>query len=119
GNLDVNKPIQQELELWDDIKEAIYGKIVRKVGNRRYLEDWSKDVNEIAQRYIRWITDRINDKENPIKNEFSKFVYSLQINLNKSITIELAIEMLAQHLITKPVFEALFDQNSFVNNNPV
>ncbi|HHY0233111.1 TPA: hypothetical protein ACVUV1_000550 [Staphylococcus aureus] len=88
GNLDVNKPIQQELELWDDIKEAIYGKIVRKVGNRRYLEDWSKDVNEIAQRYIRWITDRINDKENPIKNEFSKFVYSLQINLNKSITIE-------------------------------
>lgn len=119
GNLDVNKPIQQELELWDDIKEVIYGKIVRKVGNRRYLEDWSKDVNEIAQRYIRWITDRINDKENPIKNEFSKFVYSLQINLNKSITIELAIEMLAQHLITKPVFEALFDQNSFVNNNPV
>ena len=27
--------------------------------------------------------------------------------------------MLAQHLITKPVFEALFDSYSFVNDNPV
>lgn len=119
GNPGINQPIQPEFELWDEIKDAIYGKIVRKVGNRRYLEDWSKDVNEIAQRYIRWINERVNDKENPIKNELSKFVYSLQTNLNKSITTELAIEMLAQHLITKPVFEALFDQNSFVNNNPV
>ena len=27
--------------------------------------------------------------------------------------------MLAQHLITAPIFEALFGEYSFVNNNPV
>ena len=27
--------------------------------------------------------------------------------------------MLSQHLITKPIFEALFSEYSFVNNNPV
>ncbi|XKE94435.1 DEAD/DEAH box helicase family protein [Metaplanococcus flavidus] len=117
--VDVDHPVQTELQLWDDIQDAIFGKIVQKVGDRRYLEDWSKDVNEIAQRYIRWVNERLEDKDNPIKTEFTKFVYSLQHNINESITQESAVEMLAQHLITKPVFEALFDEYSFVHNNPV
>lgn len=43
----------------------------------------------------------------------------LRYNINDSIDEEQAIEMLAQHLITQPIFEALFDEYSFVNNNPV
>ncbi|WP_394122090.1 DEAD/DEAH box helicase [Planococcus donghaensis] len=117
--VDVEQPVQTELQLWDEIQDTIFGRIVQKVGDRRYLEDWSKDVNEIAQRYIRWINERLNDKENPIKTEFTKFVHGLQHNINESITQDSAVEMLAQHLITKPVFEALFDEYSFVNNNPV
>lgn len=119
NGVDVDTPQQMELELWDNIEDAIFGKIVQKVGDRRYLEDWSKDVNEIAQRYIRWINERLEDKDNPIKEEFDKFISSLRHNINESITQESAVEMLAQHLITKPVFEALFDEYSFVNNNPV
>lgn len=119
NGVDVDTPQQTELELWDNIEDAIFGKIVQKVGDRRYLEDWSKDVNEIAQRYIRWINERLEDKDNPIKEEFDKFISSLRHNINESITQESAVEMLAQHLITKPVFEALFDEYSFVNNNPV
>lgn len=117
--VDVEQPVQTELQLWDEIQDAIFGKIVQKVGDRRYLEDWSKDVNDIAQRYIRWINERLNDKDNPIKTEFTKFVHGLQHNINQSITQDSAVEMLAQHLITKPVFEALFDEYSFINNNPV
>ena len=118
NGVEVDTPQQMELEL-GNIEDAIFGKIVRKVGDRRYLEDWSKDVNEIAQRYIRWINERLEDKYNPIKEEFNKFISSLRHNINESITKESAVEMLAQHLITKPVFEALFDEYSFVNNNPV
>ncbi len=40
-------------------------------------------------------------------------------DLNDSITDEEVIEMLAQHLITKPVFDALFSGYSFASNNPV
>lgn len=119
NGVEVDTPQQMELELWENIEDAIFGKIVQKVGDRRYLEDWSKDVNEIAQRYIRWINERLEDKYNPIKEEFNKFISSLRHNINESITKESAVEMLAQHLITKPVFEALFDEYSFVNNNPV
>ncbi|HPN70031.1 MAG TPA: N-6 DNA methylase, partial [Saprospiraceae bacterium] len=36
-----------------------------------------------------------------------------------SITQQEAVEMLSQHIITKPVFEALFEGYSFVKNNPI
>ncbi|WP_338210825.1 type ISP restriction/modification enzyme [Lactiplantibacillus paraxiangfangensis] len=111
---------QTELELnWHEIQDAIYGRIVKKVGDRRYLEDWSKDVQDLAQRHIRWIQNLIADKQSPFAKAFRKYVKSLQHNINSDIDQDQAIEMLAQHIITKPIFEALFDQYSFVNDNPV
>lgn len=111
---------QTQLDLeWDKFEGAIYGKIVQKVGDRKYLENWSTDVAKIAQRQISWIKTKLNDKKDPITIEFKKFVSSLQHNINESIDENQAAEMLSQHLITKPIFEALFDEYSFVNNNPV
>ena len=113
------KPYQTELELeWEAVEGAIYGKIVQKVGDRRYLEDWSKDVADIARRHIQGI--KIILEQNPdSKTAFERFLRSLQHNINESIDQEQAIEMLAQHLITQPIFEALFEGYSFVKDNPV
>lgn len=102
-----------------DLERAIYGKIVRKVGNVRYWEDWSKDVAEIAQQHMLRIRVMLEDTNSEAYKEFQKFIRSLRYNINDSISETQAIEMLAQHLITKPVFEALFDSYSFVMNNPV
>ncbi|MBS0948594.1 DEAD/DEAH box helicase [Levilactobacillus brevis] len=113
-------PEQTELELnWHEIQDAIYGRIVKKVGDRRYLEDWTADVQKLAERHIRWIKNLIDDKHSAFAKSFKKYVKSLQHNINSEIDDQQAIEMLAQHVITKPIFEALFDQYSFVNDNPV
>lgn len=118
--IEPDEPIQQELDLnWENMKEAIYGKIVEKVGDRKYLEDWSNDVSTIAQRYIDWINLKLKDEKSDLAIEFNNYVQSLKHNINNGIDQKQAIEMLAQHLITKPVFEALFSEYSFVNNNPV
>ena len=115
-----NTPVQTELEFeWDKFEGAIFGKIVQKVGDRKYLENWSKDVAKIAERQINWIKNKLSDKKDPISLEFKKFVSSLQHNINESIDENQAAEMLSQHLITKPIFEALFSEYSFVNQNPV
>lgn len=115
-----NTPVQTELEFeWDKFEGAIFGKIVQKVGDRKYLENWSKDVAKIAERQINWIKNKLSDKKDPISLEFKKFVSSLQHNINESINENQAAEMLSQHLITKPIFEALFAEYSFVNQNPV
>lgn len=102
-----------------DLERAIFGKIVRKVGNVRYWEDWSKDVAKIAEQHMLRIRVMLEDTDSEAYKEFQKFIKSLRYNINDSISETQAIEMLAQHLITKPVFEALFDSYSFVMNNPV
>lgn len=88
------------------------------MGDRRYLEDWSKDVADIARRHIQGI-EFILEQNSASKSAFDKFLKSLQHNINESIDQSQAIEMLAQHLITLPIFDALFGEYSFVKNNPV
>ncbi|MFY1049322.1 type ISP restriction/modification enzyme [Apilactobacillus sp. 1-1-2] len=113
--------VTEQLELpldWQEMRNAFYGKVVQKVGDRRYLEDWSKDVANIAKRHITRISDIIESNDGA-KMAFDNFLNSLHYNINNSIGKEQAVEMLAQHLITEPIFEALFGEYSFVRNNAV
>ena len=103
---------------FEKMRDAFYGKVVQKVGDRRYLEDWSKDVSDIAYMYIRRIGD-LTESNQGVKLAFDNFLNSLHHNINDSINQEDAIEMLAQHLITEPIFDALFGEYSFVKNNVV
>ncbi|MGG3752844.1 DEAD/DEAH box helicase [Heyndrickxia coagulans] len=125
GGFIVAEPVSEQLAFnldeddFSEIERAIYGKIVKKVGNVRYWEDWSKDVAEIAQQHMMRIRVMLEDTNSETYMAFQKFLSGLRHNINNSISEKQAIEMLAQHLITKPVFEALFDSYSFVNNNPV
>ncbi|WP_211224580.1 DEAD/DEAH box helicase [Marinimicrobium agarilyticum] len=103
-----------------DIEKAIYAKIVEKCGNRHHWEDWANDIAKIARTHI----DRIQGiLENPANTQekaaFEAFAAELRDDLNDSISDGEIIEMLAQHLVTKPVFDALFDEYSFAKNNPM
>jgi predicted helicase len=107
--------------LWsfDDWKDAIFAKIVQKVGQRTYWENWAQDVATIAKNHISRITHLVSGENEILRTEFASFLKGLQDNLNPSISQTDAIEMLAQHLITKPVFDALFEGYAFTELNPV
>ena len=98
-------------------KDEIYAKIVKKCGKRQYWELWAKDIAEIATRHIQEINILLENPE--IKEKFSVFLKALQMNLNSSIQQSDAVEMLAEHMITKPVFDALFEGYEFVKHNPI
>lgn len=103
-----------------ELERAIYAKVVQKCGNRNHWEDWANDIAKIANTHI----DRIQAiLENPAntteKAAFDAFAAELRDDLNDSISDEEIIEMLAQHLITKPVFDALFEDYSFAQHNPM
>ncbi len=104
------------LEEWRD---AIYAKIVQKCGDRRYWESWAKDVAEIADRHIARIKLLLEGSHPTHRAAFALFLKGLRENLNPSISQDDAIEMLSQHLITKPVFDALFEGYAFTQHNPV
>jgi len=103
-----------------EIQKAIYAKIVDKCGNRHHWEDWANDIAKIARTHI----DRIQGiLENPANTQeqaaFNAFAAELRDDLNDSISDSEIVEMLAQHLVTKPVFDALFDEYSFASHNPM
>lgn len=110
--------VQLPLPQMAQVQGAIYAKMVQKVGDKRYWEQWAADVAKIAQSYIERIK-RLVAQPGKHKEAFDGFLSGLRKNINPSVSADEVIEMLAQHLITKPVFEALFENYSFVQNNPV
>jgi len=100
-------------------RDAIYAKIVQKVGDRRYWETWARDVSEIAERHTTRIKALLAGGNSDLKEVFAAFLDGLRRNLNDAITEDQAVEMLSQHSVTKPVFEALFEDYSFAAHNPV
>jgi predicted helicase len=103
---------------FEKLQSAIYARMVKKVGDKQYWEQWAASVGDIAKRHIARI-QRLVVQPGEHKVAFESFLTDLRKNINPSITSNNAIEMLAQHIITKPVFEALFENYSFVNDNPV
>ena len=104
---------------FEGFRDAMYARIVQKVGERRYWETWAKDVSEIAQAHITRINGLLADEGSNQAKEFTIFLDGLRGNLNENITRDEAVEMLAQHLVTRPIFEAIFDDYNFGANNPV
>ena len=101
-----------------DWREAVYAKIVEKVGERQYWENWASNVADVASKQ----TARIGlllDSSPDVRAEFDRFVKGLQDTLNPSVSEQDALDMLAQHLITQPVLDALFEDFSFAAHNPV
>lgn len=103
---------------FQELQNVMFARMVQKVGDRRYWEQWAKDVAQIAERFIERI-NRLVKEDGPHSIAFANFLEGLRKNINPSISEGEAIEMLSQHIITKPVFEALFEGYSFVKNNPI
>lgn len=103
-----------------EFERALYARIVQKCGTRDYWEDWAKDIANIAKTHIARITSIVNDTANVREvTTFRDFTKELRDDLNDSITDEEVIEMLAQHLITQPVFDALYGDYEFSRYNPI
>lgn len=103
----------------DALRDAMYAKVVAKVGSRKYWNEWAKSVADIATRQTTRIHALLGDPNTGVREEFDRFLAGLRGNLNDGITESDAIDMLAQHLITRPVFDALFAGSQFLEHNPV
>lgn len=103
-----------------EIERAIYAKVVKKCGNRLHWEEWATDIAKIAQTHITRIESILENPANTVERAaFQSFAEELRDDLNDSLSDGEIVEMLAQHIITRPVFEALFSDYSFAASNPI
>uniref|UniRef100_UPI0035CF5B1D type ISP restriction/modification enzyme n=1 Tax=Bartonella sp. AA89HNZF TaxID=3243442 RepID=UPI0035CF5B1D len=104
---------------YKEFPNALKTLIAKKFAIADYWENWAGNVAEIAQNHITHLQNLLADENSEAFHAFDAFHKELKNNLNSEIKQEEAIEMLAQHLVTRPVFEALFEGNEFVQNNAI
>lgn len=103
-----------------EIERALYAQVVKKCGNRHHWEDWANDIAKIANTHIDRIQAILENPDNTAEiAAFEDFSKEIRDDLNNAISEADIVEMLAQHLITKPVFDALFEGYNFTQHNPM
>ncbi len=105
-------PKQAQKTLFDaillqDLANAVYNVMPTKLGDRNYWENFAKKTGNIA----RTLNHRLKDifEKNP--EIFHGFLDSLRGNIHQSIKEEEALDMITSHIITKPIFDAIFGDN--------
>ena len=101
------------------LRDAILAMLVDKYSNPRYWEGWADRIGEIARRHEARIRALLRIPNSGVQRIFADFLLELRNNLNDGISENDAIAMLSQHLVTKPVFDALFADFDFGELNPV
>lgn len=102
----------------DAINEAVYAAIPKKLGDREYWAEWAKGIGQVAERLITRINTLV-DSSPALAQDFARFLKGLQDTLNPTVGRDEAVEMLAQHILTLPVFQALFADTEFPTRNVV
>ncbi len=103
-------PKQAQKTLFDaillqDLANAVF--MPTKLGDRNYWENFTKKTGNIA----RTLNNRLKDifEKNP--EFFHGFLDSLKGNIHSNIKEDEALDMITSHIITKPIFDAIFGDN--------
>ncbi|GHQ49740.1 hypothetical protein JP0069_09110 [Helicobacter pylori] len=93
--------------LLQDLADAMYNVMPTKLGDRNYWENFTKKTGNIA----RTLNNRLKMifEKNP--EIFHGFLDSLRGNIHQNIKEDEALDMITSHIITKPIFDAIFGDN--------
>ncbi|GAA8836635.1 hypothetical protein HpRN161_11810 [Helicobacter pylori] len=105
-------PKQAQKTLFDaillqDLANAVYNVMPTKLGDRNYWENFTKKTGNIA----RTLNNRLKDIFGKNPEIFHGFLDSLRNNVHKNIKEDEALDMITSHIITKPIFDAIFGDN--------
>ena len=102
------------------IEEHIKSMIIKKLGNRREWEDWAQDVGEICSRQVEHIKSMVGEDATPENRKaFADFKTELAAATRVKLSDDDVVEMLAQHIVIKPVLDELFRGYPFTEKNAI
>ncbi|GAA7517983.1 DEAD/DEAH box helicase family protein [Helicobacter pylori] len=107
-----NDPKQAQKTLFDaiflqNLADAVYNVMPTKLGDRNYWENFTKKTGNIA----RTLNNRLKDIFGKNPEIFRGFLDSLRGNIHQNIREDEALDMITSHIITKPIFDAVFGDN--------
>ena len=102
------------------VEETIKSTIIKKLGRRKEWQDWAEDVAKICTEQVKAINKLLDANQAPdFQAEFAKFCLDLNDSIGQHLDRADIIEMLAQHIVIKPVLDELFRGFPFTEQNPI
>ncbi len=108
----------EQLQLALQLDDKVASKIVEMVGDRRFWPTWGQRAANVCQTVETKLTDAL-DSNLALSDVLDEFVADLQKTVGPQVTRESAAQMIAQHVVTIPIFEYMFAESRFVERNPV
>ncbi|BCV18466.1 DNA damage-inducible protein [Atopobiaceae bacterium P1] len=124
GSHDQGDSGQSQLILGDNdeslqkMARAIRAQIVRKCGTKIYWSEWSSDVGAVTRARAEQIRSLVA-APGRAADAFGEFLTGLRDTLNPDYEADHAVDVLAQHEVTRPIFDALFNQDQVREGNPI
>ncbi len=112
------RAIQEPLFVPDDLIEALNVLVFEDCGDRQYWKKWAKDVGAQTVELQNNILAHLKTSERA-RERFDQFMTGIHETMSPNMTEREAAGMLAQHLVTQPVFDAFFENYEFSTHNPV
>ena len=107
-------PVQGRLPF----ENVIASRIVEVCGDRQYWGRWGKEVAAVTDRIATRIRTALR-VEGGLSEAFERFLQAMRATIGEHITQPALVTMLAQHVVTMPVFDALFSESNFADRNPI
>lgn len=102
----------------DEMAAAIRAQIVRKCGTKIYWSEWAGDVGAVTHARADQIRSLVAEP-GEAADAFGEFLAGLRDTLNPDYDADRAVDVLAQHEVTRPIFDALFNQDQVREGNPI
>ena len=96
----------------------IASKLVERCGDRQYWDRWGAQVAQVTGTIAERIRVALRDSE-LLDERFERFCEDMQATVGAHLGHEDLVSMLAQHVVTVPVFDALFAESDFADRNPM
>ena len=96
----------------------IASKLVENCGDRQYWDRWGTKVAEVTGTIAERIRAALRTSPT-ISDEFDRFCAAMQATVGAHLGRKDLVAMLAQHVVTVPVFDALFAESGFADRNPM
>ena len=99
-------------------EHAIASQLVKACGDRQYWDRWGREVARITGTITEHIRAAVETNED-LAEKFARFAEQMEATIGSSLPSGDLAVMVAQHVVTMPVFDALFAGSGFADRNPI
>ena len=99
------------------LDERIASKMVERCGDRKMWPSWGARAASVCREVRKKVDAQLAVPETA--EAFGFFVQAMRSVVGDHLTEEHAAEMVAQHIVTIPIFDCLFADSDFARSNPV